>query len=187
VQTDCEKTEYALTDTFNSYGVYFIILLALDYSDFNGNLNKILGFESLNYLADNKVFFYPKVFSKEFNSGVILDVLRSICAIENRSVHCQKEHLNVFYSNLIENYLNTVMSFNQDEENKFLDFKKPKSSIIPESVNKEKIEFVNKDYSKYFSKFILEYLNVKAEEKNEKLLMSLSNLYEVFSNLLFFL
>ncbi len=79
------------------------------------------------------------------------------------------------------------MSFNQDEENKFLDFKKPKSSIIPESVNKEKIEFVNKDYSKYFSKFILEYLNVKAEEKNEKLLMSLSNLYEVFSNLLFFL
>lgn len=189
MQTDCEKTEYLLTDKFNAYGVYFITLLAMDYTNFNGNLAQLLDIESANYLTKNKVFLYPKVFSKEYNSAIILEILASICSIENHFALRQKGHSNVFYATLIESYSNIVIKFYQETEIQFVDKNKAKniSGELSFKNKSKKIEIVNKDYSRYFSKFILEYLNIKAEERNEKLLISLSNLYEVFSYLIYLL
>jgi hypothetical protein len=177
MQTDCEKTEYTLTDRFNAYGVYYITLLAFDLSNFSKNFDAFLDNKDIvKYLGDNKIFFYPKIFSKEFNSSIILEILRSLISIENHFE--QKGHLNVFYAKFVEKFINIVIEFYKGEI-KFLDFT-TKNKISSEcKIEKEKCEIISNSYSKCFSKFILDYLHIKAEERNEKLLISFSSLYEV--------
>lgn len=176
MQTDCEKTEYVLTDKFNAYGVYLIIMLAFDFSNFSNNKETIIEKEIANYLNDNKICFYPKIYSKEFNASIILEILRSIVSIENHFL--QNGHLNVFYEKLVEKYIGIVIQFYSGTI-KFRDLNKNNDKIFNSNKN-NKAEILSNSYSKYYSKFILEYLQIKPEERNEKILISLSSLFEVF-------
>jgi len=176
VQTDCEKTEYVLTDKFNAYGVYFLVLLAFNYSN-NKNLLNALNKET-------KSSYMPKIFSKEYYSMIILDILKNIVSIESR--FSEKGHLAVFFNQILDSNIESILHFFQ----RHIRFYDPSRSSIEDMKNKnkldKKIEYIDSSYSKYFTRFILEYLRLSREERDKKLLASIAILYDVpLYNLIF--
>jgi len=172
MQTDCEKTEYDLTDKFNAYGVYYLVLLAYNYS-FNNNLKEILGEELIENLKNNKFNYFPKILSTEYNSILLLDILKNIISIETH--FSEKGKLCVFYEKIVESYLDSIISLLGNKRIKFIDL----SKSISNNNNNTKIHFINESYTKYFSSLIIEFLKLRNEDRNEKQLTQLTSLFEV--------
>jgi hypothetical protein len=172
LETDCEKTEYILTDKFNTYGVCFLVLLAFNFS-FNKYSKDTIDSDK-EYIYNHRLNFYPKVFSNQYNSIILLDVMKNIIFIESNFFPHAK--FCVFFEKLIEGYLDSIITMFGNKKIKFIDSKNFNT------FNNNKNTYINNLYSRYFSIFILEYLKLKAEDRNEKQLIQFSSLFEVIIN-----
>ena len=139
-KVDCEKTEYLLTDKLNSYGVYFITSLALNF--YNTNTS-----EEICYFSNNEK---QRILSSAYSYNFLLDKIffcfGNLINAEKNKTKC----LCPIYVDYIQGYLsNFLKEFNCKDINEI---------------------FSNSQYRKNFCFFLINYFKIEENEINKKLL-----------------
>jgi hypothetical protein len=138
-KVDCEKTEYLLTDKLNSYGVYFIVSIALNFYYINSS-------EEIIYFSNNEK---KRILSSAYSYNFLLDKLFFCFGNLINAEKNQKKSLCPIYLDYIQGYLsNYLMEFNRKDVNEIL---------------------FNPQYRRNFCFFLINYFKIEENEINKTL------------------
>lgn len=164
-QIDCEKTEYVLTDKFNTYGTYLLTLLSINYS-----LNKshdLLSDNMINNYLNNRMNkFIPLILQKEYYLKIILETLYEMISIEKK----MKYKLCLFLNKIIEGNLKLIGNLVGSE----ISF----SNQISDT-KKKKFEYVDYECAKYFALILINYFRIDECYRNNNIPISFFKLFRV--------
>ena len=173
-ELDCEKTEYVVSDRINTYGIYFLVLQAINFQ-FNEKINNEFE-ESLKLFINTSPYkFIPEIYSREFLSKVILKILTSIISIENNSekISCK------FFIYLVEGFLKIILDKILNKTIEINKSKNVQNFTNDNSLNK-KNEIVLTHYSNHLSRFLIGYFEIREEKLKNQLILSYLDLFKVF-------